>query len=405
MSKRALIAVLVYGGPDFVPGCIESAARLVVPGEVDVLVLDDCSPDAEWSATVRTQCEASGVGYYRSPRNIGIPRNMNLAVLHAANAGYDYVAITNSDVIFPANLVTAMIATAETDPSIASVTAWSNHVSSFSLENVDPSRSLGSAASVDRVSELLERHFADRAVDIPVGVGFCMMMPVRMVDTVGRFDPIFGRGYCEEVDWCLRAKQFGYRNVLAPSAFVYHIGNATTKTVGVLEHWETSDPANDAIINLRYPRYRDELEQWDRTAGFRELCREAATELIFTGAREFGYVVEVAAIPRQELHDEARFVLSPDARDRELSAAQGGFETTMALDGVPVLDQLESAIGARPRAVVVRDRSDRATELSEMATARGIPVIDTYSYPQLVAPRTAAERRSASAQARAAGRP
>ena len=103
-------------------------------------MLDDCSPDAAWSATVREQCEASGVGYYRSPRNMGIPRNMNLALLHAADAGYDYVAITNSDVVFPSNLVSSMVSTAASDPSIASVTAWSNHVSSFSLENVGPRR-------------------------------------------------------------------------------------------------------------------------------------------------------------------------------------------------------------------------------------------------------------------------
>ncbi len=389
---RTLVAVLVYGGAEFVPACIESAARLIVPGQVDVLVLDDCSPDADWSATVRAQCEASGVGYYRSPRNIGIPRNMNLAILHAASEGYDYVAITNSDVLFPVNLVPAMVDTARSDPSIASVTAWSNHVSSFSLENFAPTDTLGSRASVDRVSTLLERHFQGRAVDIPVGVGFCMLMPVRMVDEVGLFDPIFGRGYCEEVDWCLRAEQFGFRNVLAPSAFVYHIGNATTKTVGVLEHWESSDPANEAIIDLRYPRYRQRLVEWDQTTTFDDLCDEAVTELIMDGAREFGYVVEVAAIPRQELRDETRFVLSPDPAERAVYATHQAFEVTLRVEEGPVLDVLERRIGARPHAIVVRDRSPRGRELAEAGAAGGIPVIDTYNYPQLAAPRGAAER-------------
>ena len=277
---RTLIAALVYGGAEFVPACIESLAGLLVPGEVDGLVLDDCSPDAAWSDTIREQCESSGVGYYRSPRNMGIPRNMNLALLHAKDAGYDYVAITNSDVVFPSNLVPSMVSTAASDPTIASVTAWSNHVSSFSLENIDPTRTLGTRAGVDRVSALLEHHFGGRAVDIPVGVGFCMLVPVPMVDAVGLFDPIFGRGYCEEVDWCLRAKEFGFRNVLAPSSFVYHIGNATTKTVGVLEHWETSDPANEAIIDVRYPEYRTQLVEWDRASTLDDLCAEATTELV-----------------------------------------------------------------------------------------------------------------------------
>jgi len=191
---RTLVGVLVYGGAEFVPECLDSAARLVVPGEVDVLVLDDCSPDVEWSRTIAERCAASGIGYYRSPRNMGIPRNMNLALLRAVAERYDYVAVTNSDVIFPSNLVPAMVATAQSDPAIASVTAWSNEASSFSIENVDPSGTFVSTESVDRVSTLFERHFRGRAVDLPVGVGFCMLMPVPMVDTVGLFDPIFGRG-------------------------------------------------------------------------------------------------------------------------------------------------------------------------------------------------------------------
>ena len=398
---RTLIAALVYGGAEFVPACIESLAGLLVPGEVDGLVLDDCSPDAAWSDTIREQCESSGVGYYRSPRNMGIPRNMNLALLHAQDAGYDYVAITNSDVVFPSNLVPSMVSTAASDPTIASVTAWSNHVSSFSLENIDPTRTLGTRAGVDRVSALLEHHFGGRAVDIPVGVGFCMLVPVPMVDAVGLFDPIFGRGYCEEVDWCLRAKEFGFRNVLAPSSFVYHIGNATTKSVGVLEHWETSDPANEAIIDVRYPEYRTQLVEWDRASTLDDLCAEATTELVLRGAREFGYVVEVAAIPRQDRHDQARFVLSPDPTERTMFATQGGFETSVRLDGPPVLDQLEAWIGTRPQALVVRDRSPRARDLSEAAAARDISVIDTYSYPQLAAPRGPAEETRLSVTGRA----
>ena len=388
---RTLVAVLVYGGPEFVPACIESLEGILVPGEVDGLVLDDCSPDAAWSATVREQCEASGVGYYRSPRNMGIPRNMNLALLHAADAGYDYVAITNSDVVFPSNLVSSMVSTAAGDPSIASVTAWSNHVSSFSLENVAPAATLGTRAGVDRVSGLLECHFRGRAVDIPVGVGFCMLLPVSMVDAVGLFDPIFGRGYCEEVDWCLRAAQFGYRNVLAPSAFVYHIGNATTKTVGVLEHWESSDPANEAIIDLRYPTYRDQLVAWDRVSTLDDLCAEAATELVLAGAREFGYVVEIAAIPRLERHEQARFVLSPDPAERTMFATRVASRRRCGSTVSPCSTSSSRGSGRCRRRSSCVTGALAALEFSDAAAARAVSVIDTYSYPQLAAPRGPAE--------------
>ena len=390
--SRTLIAILVYGGEDFVPACIESAARLVIPGEVDAMVLDDCSVDEEWSLGIRAQCAALGVSYYRSPRNMGIPRNMNLALLYGANAGYDDVVITNSDVVFPANLVSGLVTTARADPKIASVTAWSNHVSSFSLENLHPTEMLGSHERIDRVSRLLESHFAGRPIDIPVGVGFCLLVPVSMIHEVGLLDPIFGRGYCEEVDWCLRATEFGYRNVLAPSAFVYHIGNTTTKTVGILEHWETSDPANEAIIDLRYPNYRRDLIAWDDRTTLDDLRAEAATQLVVAGARDFGYVVEVAAIPLGLEHDRrAHFVVSPDPDRRDVHAMHGGFDVDLRLGDGALLDELEHLIGAPPEAVIVRDRSAKSQELAELSHARGLPLTDTYRYPELAAPRGAAE--------------
>ena len=50
------------------------------------------------------------------------------------------------------------------------------------------------------------------------------------------------------------------------------------------------------------------------------------------GARDFGYVVEVAAIPRGFEHDHrARFVVSPDPDDRYVHAMHGGFDVDLRL--------------------------------------------------------------------------
>ncbi len=39
--------------------------------------------------------------YYCTPRNLGIPRNVSLGMLTAVKRGYDYVVISNSDVLYP----------------------------------------------------------------------------------------------------------------------------------------------------------------------------------------------------------------------------------------------------------------------------------------------------------------
>ena len=103
---RVLIALLVYNGEEFVGPCLSSLARLD-PGvhAADILVLDDASPNPGWSDGCREMTTDLGFGYYRTPRNLGIPRNMNLGMLRAVDAGYDAVVLLNSDTIVPSNLI------------------------------------------------------------------------------------------------------------------------------------------------------------------------------------------------------------------------------------------------------------------------------------------------------------
>src|SRR2546421_520156 len=231
---RLLLAVLVYNGRAFVPACLESVARVRDRSravDVDALVLDDASPEPGWSGELESLCDHLGLGYYCSPRNLGIPRNMNLALLRSLRAGHDYVLITNSDTVFPANLADQLVGVAQCDPGIGSVAAWSNNVAIYSLP-VQSSPELKEPEAVDWLSGVLASEFGPSALNVPSGVGFCLLMPTDAVRRVGLFDPVFGRGYCEEEDWCIRSGRMGYRITVAPGAFVYHEGRGSTEADG-----------------------------------------------------------------------------------------------------------------------------------------------------------------------------
>ena len=161
MTRRVLVAVIVYDGRAFVPRALESIARLTTHSrtQIDVLVLDDASPDPGWSEELSTLCSSLGIGYYCSPRNLGIPRNMNLALLRAEAEGYDACVLLNSDVVVPLNLVDSLAAVADTSTTIASVTAWANDVSIYSLANTQSAEMLSSQDRLDAVSASLAEEF------------------------------------------------------------------------------------------------------------------------------------------------------------------------------------------------------------------------------------------------------
>lgn len=380
-----LLAIIVYNGRTFVPDCLESAAGARVGHrDVDVLVLDDCSPDEGWSNELRDRCDALDFGYYRSPRNVGIPRNMNLALARAQSGGYDYVFILNSDVVMPLNMVNAMIRVAETNAGIGSVTAWSNNASVYSLPNHDSSGMLRRPDIVDWISAELEREFASLAVDIPTGVGFCLLIPVPVVDKVGLFDPVYGRGYCEEVDWCLRSRARGYRAVLAPSTFVFHQGSGSTVDAGMLAHMATTVAEHELIVDLRYPWYRADVRAFLESGALEPLVARAVSTAIFRSATRYGYEVQATCVPGPFSGDRVRIVVEPDGRSSSVEVEFCGFHVTLPVPGGDLVAQLLAVLGGRwPERITVHDRGPFVDQLAA-AWGDSVPFEDLCRYPQTV---------------------
>lgn len=291
MKPRVLHLVTVYNGRAFVPRAIESAMRMDrSQADIDVLILDDASPEPGWSADLQEICRKLGAHYYCTPRNLGIPRNCSLGLATAVEKGYDYVTINNSDVIFPANLINQMIAACQAE-RCGSVTAWSNNVSIYSLPNSDPDAYLATQGAVDFVSGRLAAKHGAQVVDVPAGISFCIMMPVPVVRHVGVMDPIFGRGYCEESDWSLRSLAMGYRILLMPGVFTYHQGRGSNLAAGLVSGAHTTVPENEVIIDQRYPLFRQQCQAFEATQVMPALKGEAVDYLIDEGARRYGYVI------------------------------------------------------------------------------------------------------------------
>jgi GT2 family glycosyltransferase len=390
---RVLVAMIVYNGRAFVPRAVESVSRLekLSSHTVDVLVLDDCSPDPLWSEELETLCAQHGVGYYRSPRNLGIPRNMNLGLLRAESENYDHVVILNSDVIVPANMADQLVAAAESARSagkkVASVTAWSNNASIFSLPNDDADRFLSNQIVVDQVSDALTREFAGECYELPVGMGFCLSVSREAIDEIGLFDPVFGRGYCEEVDWCCRASAAGWSHVLATTTYAYHMGSATNRLAGLLQPGEQTVHTNEAIIDHRYPDYRNRVEAWESSGGIETAVSRGLSRLVREEAKRHGYLVDATWLRRQPVDagdQRVRIALNPDGDAPLVEASGGGWRCAIALPDDAILPGIAAFLDCAPSEVRLLDRGSIATQLQADAIASGVPLRQLQRYPERV---------------------
>lgn len=384
---RVLVALLVYNGEQFVEPCLSSLARLDPGGHTaDILVLDDASPAPGWSERCRQLTTDLGFGYYRTPRNLGIPRNMNLGMLHAVHDGYDAVVLLNADTILPSNVIPKLLAPLRDDSSISSTTAWSNNASVYSLPNSDPDRLADNPALIDWISERVDEEFDGQIVPIPSGVGFCMAIPTAKINEVGLMDPVFGRGYSEEIDWCLRSHTMGYRSVLAPSTFVYHAGSGITKAEGLIGDSDRTVAAHQAIIDHRYPLYTSQLIALSASSIIDGMHERGLRRIILSAAHQQGYRLETSRLHQQPGDmSVVRFRIDPEGSGPTIKAAYEGFEADFAVGEGGVLATVNAIVGRPPDEVRIFDRGRVSSELeAEVGASDAIPVLHRSPYRERV---------------------
>jgi GT2 family glycosyltransferase len=372
-SWRVLVALLVYNGEEFVGPCLSSLARMDSgPHSTDVLVLDDASPNPGWSERCREMTTELGFGYYRTPRNLGIPRNMNLGMLRAVDAGYDAVILLNSDTILPSNLIPTLLRPLIEDESASSTTAWSNNASVYSILNSDPDHLAEEPQIIDWISERMNEEFDGQAIPIPSGVGFCMAIPTRVIKDVGLMDPVFGRGYSEEIDWCLRSHTLGYKSILAPSCFVYHAGSGITKAEGLIGDGDRTVVAHQAIIDQRYPLYLSQLIALPASSILDGMRERGLRRIIISAAREKGYRLETSRLNQNAGDlDVVRFRIDPDGTAPAIIAAFEGFEAHFPVGEGGTIPTVESIVGRPPSEIRIFDRGRASKDLEAEAARSG----------------------------------
>lgn len=233
------VVVPIYNSLHHVRSCLKSIVANVT-GDVHLYVVDDGSQSFV-SDQVRVLLAREAPGWstlIKNEKNMGYLRSAN----RGGMAGHgDYIVFVNSDTVVPPGFLEKVeqgLSSAKIGV-LSAVSNWANW-----------SRVCWAIPSGHNVYSINEALSASGAgiIDINNASGFFFATPRWLFEEVGGFDEIYGAGYWEEADYCMKVLSRELRVVIDSSLFVYHHGWGTFKEEGRNENMNR----NKAVFMSRW---------------------------------------------------------------------------------------------------------------------------------------------------------
>ncbi|MGC9359107.1 MAG: glycosyltransferase family 2 protein [Anaerolineae bacterium] len=279
------IIVVSYNTRELTAGCLESAYRDLESSKLmgHIWVIDNASPDDSAEMVAERFPQATLIAQDTNP-GFAVATNVGIRAALAQDPAPRYVMLLNPDTIVRRGALSALISFMDETPSAGAAGArlyygdGSFQHSAFRFPSLSMAfldfwminhRLLDSRLN-GRYPRRLYESGEPFAIDHPLGATMCIRR--ETLAEVGLLDEGFFM-YCEEIDWCFRAKAAGWGIYCVPRSEVVHLGGQSTGQfrAGMFQAlWES----RFRLFAKHYGRLYQWLVRWIVRAGLRrELAR------------------------------------------------------------------------------------------------------------------------------------
>lgn len=285
------VIIVNYHCAQMTTDCIRSLFEKTQTASFEAIVVDNASGDG--SAELLRQTFGDRIQVIESDENLGFGKANNLGARHASG---EYLFLLNPDTVLLNDAIGILRAYMKqhTQVGVAGGNLYAPDMTpapSYCLAFDDLQRERRNAGWAHLIGskiitklgirgKMKEFNFSDREKQVAYIFGADMMLPKRLFDEVGGFDPAFFM-YGEEEELTWRIAQRGYRVMNVPQAKIVHLEGATTskehgfskrqfrmRMNGTLTYYQKrfGDVGADEFFRLRTRRY-DRLMQIAKAQG------------------------------------------------------------------------------------------------------------------------------------------
>jgi GT2 family glycosyltransferase len=241
--RHTLSCIIVnYNAGPLLRKCADSL--LACPLDIEIIVVDNASSDASLDGLQ----DLSQVCVIRNPANVGFAAACNIGV-QASSA--PFLLFLNPDCFFQHDAIAPLLAALQSGDRVGMVggllvnedgteqgggrravpTPWRSLVRAFGLQ-----RFANRWPKLFYDFHLHKQPLPDRPIEVEAISGACMLVRREAMEDVGLWD----EGYflhCEDLDWCMRFRQKGWKILFVPDARISHALGACSNSRRVFVEW------------------------------------------------------------------------------------------------------------------------------------------------------------------------
>jgi GT2 family glycosyltransferase len=239
-KKKLSVVILTYNSSNTIEKCLKTLLK--EKGiDFEIIVIDNHSDDNSINKANKFKVH---IKVEKNTKNVGFSKGVNKGIKKSTG---EYILLLNPDTIIPNGAINKLFDCQNSSgaeviggravkinglvhntfvkkPSLMTLI--------FDYTNL---RKLFPFDLIHKSHYYLNKKYPDHLIDVDAVSGGYMLVKREVFTKVGLFDENFFM-YLEDIDFCVRAKQFGYRVCFCPYSTIIHIGGASSNNPDKINH-------------------------------------------------------------------------------------------------------------------------------------------------------------------------
>ena len=289
--KNIDIIVPIYNAYEYTEECIKSLLKNTDLEKNTLILINDKSPDERIYSMLLRYKETNArknIIVLDNEENMGFVRTVNKGMQYSEND----IILLNSDTEVTKNWAEKIQKAAYSNEYIATVTPLTNNGTICSVPNFGIDNEIPKNMTLDEYAEMIEKISKNRYPELTTGNGFCMFIKRDVIKEIGLFDAeTFGKGYGEENDFCYRALDYGYENILCDNTFIYHKGTQSFKKENMTASRAALIDEHMKLLRKKHPIYVQKTDNFIANNPLRDIQENINFNIILHKKKRILYLV------------------------------------------------------------------------------------------------------------------